>query len=80
MKEGTLFFQLFNLKLKKTIEPDCLLLVEVFLIILYIVIDLMGPVLASLITVGVGWGGGALDEMEWPLPADCRFLLCLPSN
>ena len=51
----------------------------VFLIILYIVIDLMGAVLASLITVGVGRGGVALDEMEWPLPADCRFLR-LPSN
>ena len=69
MKEGKLFLQLFNLK--KTIRPDCLLLVEVFLIILYIVtvIDLMGAVLASLITARVGRGGGALDEMEWPLPA-----------
>ena len=55
MKEGTLFLQLFNLK--KTIKPDCLLLVEVFLIILYIVIDLMGAVLASLVMVGVDQGG-----------------------
>ena len=69
MKEGTLFFQLFNLQ--KTIKPDRLLLAEVFLIILYIVIDLMGDVLASLITVGIGQGGGALDAMEWPLPAKC---------
>ena len=28
---------------------------------------------------GVGQGGGALHEMEWPPPADCQFL-CLPSD
>ena len=73
MKERTLFLQLFYLK--KTIKPDCLLSVEVFLIILYIVIDLIGAVLASLITVRIGQeGGGTLNEMEWPLPAKCQFL------
>ena len=48
-----------------------------FLIILYIVIDLIGAVLALLITVGLGQVGGALDEIDWPLPVDCRFI-CLP--
>ena len=76
MKEGTLFLQLFNFNLKKTMKPDCSLLVEMFLIIPYIVIDLMCavPVLASLIMAEVGRPGGALDEIKWPLPTDCRFL------